>query len=76
MIQTRHDIVYVCEIKFKREEIGMNIIEEVQEKIRRLKVPKYVSRRAVLIHVNGVKDEVADTGYFSAIIDFSAFLHS
>ncbi len=76
MIQTRHDIVYVCEIKFKREEIGMNIIEEVQEKIRRLKVPKYVSRRAVLIHVNGVKDEVADTGYFCAIIDFSAFLHS
>lgn len=76
MIQTRHDIVYVCEIKFKREEIGMNIIEEVQDKIQRLKVPKYVSRRAVLIHVNGVKDKVVDTGYFSSIIDFSAFLYS
>lgn len=74
MIQTKHDIVYVCEIKFKREEIGINIINEVQNKIERLKVPKYVSRRAVLIHVNGVEDEVMDADYFSAIINFSQFL--
>ena len=74
MIQTKHDVVYVCEIKFKREEISTDIIEEVQEKMQRLNAPKYVSRRAVLIHVNGVKDEVIDADFFSAIIDFNAFL--
>lgn len=76
MIQTKHDTVYICEIKFKRDEIGLDIITEVQEKIRRLKVPKYVSRRTVLIHVNGVKDAVLDAGYFSAIINFSQFLEA
>ena len=60
----------------KLAEIGLDIIEEMQEKIHRLKVPKYVSRRAVLIHVNGVKDEVLDTGYFSQIIAFDRFLLS
>ncbi len=74
MIQTKHDIIYICEIKFKREEIAVDIINEVQEKIQRLKVPKYISRRAVLIHVNGVKDEVRDADYFSSIIDFNFFL--
>lgn len=74
MIQTKHDIIYVCEIKFKREQIGIEIINEVQEKIKRLKVPKYISRRPVLIHVNGIKDEVKDADYFSQIIDFNSFL--
>lgn len=74
MIQTKHDVVYLCEIKFKREEIGADIIAEVKEKILCLKLPKYVSRRAVLIHVNGVKDAVSDADYFSAIIDFGHFL--
>lgn len=62
------------EIKFKRDEIAKDIIIEVQEKVRRLKMPKYISRRSVLIHVNGVKDEVLDADYFSAVIDFSTFL--
>jgi hypothetical protein len=46
----------------------------MQEKMQRLKVPKYISRRAVLIHVNGVKDEIQDADYFAAIIDFNNFL--
>jgi hypothetical protein len=74
MIQTKHDVIYVCEIKFRREAIRADIIEEMQEKIQRLKVPKYVSRRAVLIHVNGITEEVMDADYFSAIIDFKDFL--
>jgi hypothetical protein len=76
MIQTKHDTLYVCEIKFKRDAIGNEILKAMQEKIQRLKVPKHISRRAVLIHVNGVKDEVIDADYFTAIIDFNTFLHS
>lgn len=74
MIQTKHDVIYICEIKFKRGEIAIDIIDEVQEKIKRLKVPKYISKRSVLIHVNGVKDEVRDADYFACIIDFNSFL--
>lgn len=76
MIQTKHDVIYICEIKFKREEIGTDIVLEVQEKINRMRVPKHISRRAILIHVNGVKDEVRDADYFSTIIDFNDFLKS
>jgi AAA+ ATPase superfamily predicted ATPase len=74
MIQTKHDVIYIVEIKFRRNEITKDIILEMQEKIQRLKVPKYISRRPILIHVNGVKDEVLDADYFSAIINFSDFL--
>lgn len=76
MIQTKQDVIYICEIKFKREEISKDVISEVKDKMNRLKVPKYISRRAVLIHVNGVKDEVLDADYFSTIIDFNSFLIS
>ncbi len=74
LIQTRLDTMYVCEIKFSRYPIRGNIIQEMQEKIRRLNVSHHVSRRAVLIHVNGVADEVLDAHYFSNIIDFRFFL--
>jgi hypothetical protein len=73
-IQTKHDTVYICEIKFSRHEIGNEIIKEVSKKIANLKLPKHISRRPVLIHVNGVKDEVIDEQFFSNIIDFSELL--
>lgn len=74
MIQTRHDTVFVCEIKFRREKMGAGIIEEMQEKLDRLKLPKHISKRAVLIHVNGVKDSVIDSLFFTRIIGFDEFL--
>jgi len=36
---------------------------------QRLKRPKNYSCRPVLIHINGVTQEVADSDYFAAIID-------
>ncbi|MBB72078.1 MAG: ATPase [Legionellales bacterium] len=74
MIQTRHDCVYACEIKFSRHEIKADIIEEMQTKLKRLKTPRNMSRRPILIHVNGVSDEVLDSQYFAQIIDFSELL--
>lgn len=71
LIQTKFNTVYICEIKFSQREIGTSIIEEVQEKIDKLSLPKHFSYRPVLIHVNGVTEEVEESGYFSAIIKFS-----
>lgn len=74
LIQTKFDTLYICEVKFLKHPIRKDIIAEVQEKINRLKVPRHISRRPVLINVNGVEDSVIDSGYFSNIIDFSELL--
>lgn len=70
LIQTKFGTLYVCEIKFSKAPIGAPIISEMQAKIDALKFPKGFSCRPVLIHVNGVTDDVVDSDYFSAIIDF------
>lgn len=74
MIQTRFGSLYVCEIKFSKHPIGYKIIDEMQQKIAKLKRPKGFSCRPVLIHVNGIHDSVVDSGYFSDIIDFGQAL--
>ena len=70
LIQTQHNTVYICEIKFSRHAIKSSVISEVSEKITRLKLPKHYSYRTVLIHVNGVTEECEDSQYFSNIISF------
>lgn len=74
MIQTRFHNIYICEVKFSKDAIGLEVIEEMQEKLRRLKVPKYFSTRPILVHVNGVEDSVIDQQFFDKIIDFGQLL--
>lgn len=74
LIQTKFDTLYVCEIKFSKHPVGLEVITEIQQKIDHLKRPKEFSCRPVLIHVNGVSEDVVDNDYFSAIIDMSVFL--
>lgn len=70
LIQTRFGTVYVCEIKFSKDKIQREVIEEVESKIKRFKHPKFISCRPVLIHVNGVASEVEESDYFAKIISF------
>ena len=74
LIQTKHNTLYLCEIKFSRKELGSEVMQEVQEKEQKLMVPKGFSIRTVLIHVNGVADSIITAGYFSHVINFSDFL--
>jgi uncharacterized protein len=76
LIQTRFNNLFVCEIKFSKNKINSEIINEVKEKISKLYLPKGYSFWPVLIHVNGVTDEVKNSEYFSHIIDFSEMLYS
>lgn len=71
LIQTRFGSIYVCEIKFSKNKVTEKVIEEVKEKIERLKRPKGLSYRPVLIHINGVEKSIVERDYFSDIIDFS-----
>jgi hypothetical protein len=74
LIQTKFNVLYLCEIKFSQHPIKSVVIQEVKEKIARLKVPKRFSVLPVLIQVNGVTEQVAESGFFSHIIDFAEFL--
>lgn len=74
MIQTRFDVLYVCEIKFSKHPIGSTILEEMKQKIKKLHLPKRMSCRPIVIHVNGVSEAVLQSRYFADIIDFSQFL--
>jgi len=74
LIQTKFNTLYICEIKYSKNEIGTSVIEEMQEKIKRLSIPKNFSYRTVLIHVNGVNEPLEDSQFFSYIINFSDFL--
>lgn len=75
LVQTKFNTLYLCEIKFKKSEVKYDIIKEVQEKIKKLKLPNGFSVRPVLIHVNGVSDKVIAEDYFSNIINFAEFLN-
>jgi uncharacterized protein len=74
MIQTRFHTLYLCEVKFKKDKIEKKICEEMEEKRRRLTIPRHFSIRPVLIHVNGVCESVLEARYFAKIIDFSELL--
>ncbi len=74
LIQTRFCYLYACEVKFRQGVVGTEVIEEVEEKLRRLQLPRGFSCRPVLIHVNGVSEDVVNSGYFARIIDFSELL--
>jgi AAA+ ATPase superfamily predicted ATPase len=74
LIQTRTKVLYVCEIKFSRDVLKKEVIREVQDKIKKLIMPRGMSVCPVLIHVNGVNDAVIDSDYFTEIIDFGKSL--
>lgn len=74
LIQTKFGGIYVCEVKFSKNVISSSIIPEVQKKMDNFHYPKGYSCRPVLIHVNGVHEDVIDSGFFSNIINFGDYL--
>jgi hypothetical protein len=75
LIQTNLGTLYVCEVKFSKNPIGMEVIEEMKKKIDSLEVANYTSIRPVLVHVNGITNDLERSGYFTNIVDFSRLLN-
>jgi len=71
LIQTRFNTLFACEIKFLKQEVKTDIVEETQKKLKKLSMPKGFSCFPVLIHVNGVHEKVIEKEYFLKCIDFS-----
>lgn len=76
LIQTKFSTLYLCEIKFKQNEIGLEILQEMKKKLKNFRYPRRFSCRPILIHVNGVHEDVIHSGFFSEVIDFSKILES
>ncbi|NGX41784.1 MAG: hypothetical protein K940chlam7_00057 [Chlamydiae bacterium] len=74
LIQTRDRTLYLCEIKFSQNPVSAKVIEQVERKIKALPLPRGFSVRPILIHVNGVSDQVQAKEFFSRTLDFSQLL--
>ena len=74
MIQTSLNELYICEVKYSKKPIGIDIIDEMKDKISRISIPKNFSIRPVLICASGVSEELEDVRYFVQILDFAAIL--
>jgi AAA+ ATPase superfamily predicted ATPase len=72
LLQTKHT-TYLCEMKFCKT-IGIEIISEVMEKIERMKIPKTVSLRPVLIYQGELSKQVIKENFFSKFIAFEDLL--
>ncbi|MBP3406362.1 MAG: AAA family ATPase [Kiritimatiellae bacterium] len=72
LIQSRRTI-YVVEVK-RKNEIGREVIAEVDEKVRRLKRPQNVSVKTALVYEGHLAPIVEADGYFDALIPFSRLL--
>ncbi len=74
LIQTKTNNLFICDFKFKRREMGSDIISEMQNKISRLKTPKGFAKVAVLFHLSGTSKTVATSSYFYRVVDIVDFL--
>jgi hypothetical protein len=74
LVQTVTKNIFICEFKFKRGELSVDVINQVQEKIDALKVPRGFATIPVLFHIGGVSSSLATNEYFYRIIDITTFL--
>ena len=74
MIQTKQNLLYICEIKFSRNPLSGSVIDAVKEKIKRMLLPKGFVTLPVLIHVNGVSDAIAEHDYFAHVVNYADVL--
>ncbi|MGE3954806.1 MAG: ATP-binding protein [Parachlamydiales bacterium] len=74
MIQTRYRVLYLCEIKFRKQKVGIQTVRELSHKHKRLSLPRGWSTRSVLVHINGVTDQVASADEIDHVIDFSELI--
>ena len=74
LIQTRYRTLYLFEIKFSQHPISLSVIDQIQQKMDRLNAPQSFSIRPVLVHVNGVTNDLIESDFFSHIINFGQLL--
>ncbi len=67
-------VLTIIECKYSEHPIEAEVIEEMENKIRKLKIPKSISIEKVLIAACGVTTEVEHRDYFHHILTLDALL--
>ena len=73
LIRTK-SALYIVETKV-REKIDASVIDEVREKIIRLKVPKSLAVRSALVYQGELEPSLKDSDYFDHLITFKQLLN-
>jgi hypothetical protein len=71
LIQMRTNTLFVCEVKMRRRELGLEVIDEMKGKIASLALPKGFGISPVLFHLGPVSDALLSSRYFYRIIDIA-----
>lgn len=74
LIQTERGNLYLCEFKFQGETSGNKIIREVQEKIKRLIIPRDSALVPALFHIGELSENVYTSKFFYRIINLADLL--
>ena len=65
----------VCVVEIKRRtKITDSVIAEVEEKLRRLKLKKGISRRTALVYAGELSQQIVDDGYFDFLVPVTELL--
>ncbi len=64
LIQTRSNTLILCEFKFRGTLISGEVISEIEEKIRRLSVPKGFGIAPVLVYHGRLSETLEDSAFF------------
>jgi len=73
LIQMHSNTFFVCEVKMRRRELGLEVIEAMKAKIDSLSLPKGFGISPVLFHLGPVSDALVRSQYFYRIIDIADF---
>ena len=71
LIQMHSNTLFICEVKMRRRELGLEVIDAMKTKISNLSVPKGFGISPVLIHLGPVSDALLQSSYFYRIIDIA-----
>ena len=63
--------LFVCEVKMRRRELGLEVIDAMKTKIASLALPKGFGISPVLFHLGPVSDALLSSRYFYRIIDIA-----
>lgn len=71
LIQTRSNTLFVCEVKMRRRELGLEVIDSMKAKIAAFSFPKGFGISPVLFHLGPVSDALLSSRYFYRIVDIA-----
>ncbi len=71
LIQTHSNTLFVCEVKMRRRELGLEVIDAMKTKIASLSLPKGFGISPVLLHLGPISDALLNSRYFYRIIDIA-----